>query len=153
VSPLPAPKVVACAHCGRRNRVPVAVKGTPRCAACHEPLPWVVDAGDDTFAALVEEATVPVLVDVWAPWCGPCRMVSPVLDQLATEKAGQVKLAKVDADQNPGLSRRFDVQAIPTLLVLDRGRVVARQVGAAPAPRLRVWLDEALKTARKAGGA
>jgi thioredoxin 2 len=87
---------------------------------------------------------VPVLVDFWADWCGPCRMVSPVLDTLARERAGAIKLVKVDVDASPALSRRFDVQAIPTLMVLVDGKVAARQAGAAPAPALRSWLDGAL---------
>jgi len=107
-------------------------------------LPWIVDAGDNDFAEVAEQATVPVLVDVWAPWCGPCRMVSPVLEQLATEKAGELKLVKVNADEAPQISQRFGVQAIPTLLVLRNGQVVAQQVGAAPAQVLRPWLEDAM---------
>jgi thioredoxin 2 len=103
-----------------------------------------VDAGDADFSTVAEQSTVPVLVDFWAVWCGPCRMVSPVLDKLAREREGAVKLVKVDVDKNPGLSRRFDVQAIPTLMVIVDGKVAARQAGAAPAEVLRTWLDRAL---------
>jgi thioredoxin 2 len=137
--------VVRCENCGRRNRVPAAATGTPRCASCHQPLPWIVDAGDDDFAEVAEQASVPVLVDLWAPWCGPCRMVSPALAQLAGELAGRVKLVKVNVDQAPKLQQRFGVQAIPTLMVLRKGQVVARQAGAAPAPALRAWLEQALQ--------
>ncbi len=63
--------------------------GTPRCGFCHHPLPWIADAGDDTFSEIAEKASIPVLVDLWAPWCGPCRMVSPALEQLATQLAGR----------------------------------------------------------------
>ncbi len=136
--------VVTCENCGKKNRLPVAAGGAPRCGNCHRPLPWVVDAGDDTFAQVVEQASLPVLVDLWAPWCGPCRMVSPVLQHLAGELAGKLKLVKVNADEAPQTSARFEVQAIPTLLLIHRGEVVARQVGAAPAPALRSWLAEAL---------
>jgi thioredoxin 2 len=104
----------------------------------------VVDAGDETFAEIAETATVPALVDLWAPWCGPCRMVSPELEKLAAERAGRLKLVKVNADEAPRLSQRFEVQAIPTLLVLRDGKVLAKQVGAAPARVLRTWLDHAL---------
>jgi thioredoxin 2 len=137
-------KVVTCPNCQHRNRVPAAAQGTPRCGNCHRPLPWIVDAGDNDFAEVVEQATIPVLVDLWAPWCGPCRRVSPVLEQLAVEKAGEVKLVKINADEAPQLSRRFNVQSIPTLLVLRQGQVVAEQVGAAAATALRPWLEDAI---------
>ncbi|SDZ34580.1 thioredoxin 2 [Amycolatopsis xylanica] len=136
--------VVVCAHCGHKNRVPAAAAGTPKCGHCHEPLPWIVDAGDHDFAEVAERATMPVLVDLWATWCGPCRQVSPALAQLAKERAGKVKLVKVDVDQAPRLSQRFDVKAVPTLMVLRDGEVVARQPGAAPVHVLREWLDQAL---------
>ncbi len=137
-------EVIRCPHCERRNRVPAAAAGTPRCGNCHRPLPWIVDADDNTFAELAERATIPVVVDLWAPWCGPCRMVSPVLGDLATELAGRIKLVKVNVDESPQLQRRFGVQSIPTLLVLRNGKEIARQVGAAPAPRLRAWVNGTL---------
>lgn len=137
-------KVVTCPNCRHRNRVPAAAPGSPRCGNCRRPLPWIVDAGDNDFAEVVEQATIPVLVDLWAAWCGPCRRVSPVLEQLAVEKAGVLKLVKVDADKAVELSRRFNVQSIPTLLVLRGGQVVAKQVGAAAATALRPWLEDAI---------
>ena len=136
--------IVKCPNCGRKNRVPAAANGTPRCGSCHKPLPWIVDAGDDDFAEVAEQATVPALVDLWAPWCGPCRMVSPALEQLATEMAGKLKLVKVNVDESPKLQQRFGVQAIPTLLLLRNGAVAARQTGAAPAGVLRTWLEQGL---------
>jgi thioredoxin 2 len=92
----------------------------------------------------VEQASVPVVVDLWAPWCGPCRMISPVLEQLAWEFAGQMKLAKVNVDETPALSQRFAVPGIPTLLLMTQGNVIARQTGAAPVGALRKWLKEGL---------
>jgi thioredoxin 2 len=136
--------LIKCPNCGRRNRVPAAANGTPRCGNCHKPLPWIVDAGDDDFAEVAEQASVPALVDLWAPWCGPCRMVSPALEQLATEMAGKLKLVKVNVDESPKLQQRFGVQAIPTLLLLRNGAVAARQTGAAPAAVLRTWLEQGL---------
>jgi thioredoxin 2 len=136
--------VITCPNCGRRNRVPAAASGTPRCGNCHKPLPWIVNAGDDDFAEVAEHASVPALVDLWAPWCGPCRMVSPALEQLATEMAGKLKLVKVNVDESPKLQQRFGVQAIPTLLLLRNGAVAARQTGAAPAGVLRTWLEQGL---------
>ncbi|MFC9589983.1 thioredoxin [Streptomyces sp. NPDC056944] len=135
---------VTCPNCGRGNRIPVAAEGRPRCGHCKQPLPWLVDAGDDDFAEVVERASVPVVVDLWAIWCGPCRMVSPALEQVARDLAGRIKLVKVDVDKNPRLSRRFDVQAVPTLLVLDKGETIARQAGAAPADVLRAWVEQAM---------
>ncbi|MFC9343964.1 thioredoxin [Streptomyces sp. NPDC057020] len=135
---------VTCPNCGRGNRIPVTAEGRPRCGHCKQPLPWVVDAGDDDFAEVVERASVPVVVDLWATWCGPCRTVSPALEQVARDLAGRIKLVKVDVDRNPQLSRRFDVQAVPTLLVLDKGETIARQAGAAPAHVLRAWVEQAM---------
>lgn len=146
--------IIQCPHCGRKNRVPVAAGGRPRCGNCHRALPWIVDALDDTFTEIAVAADQPVIVDMWASWCGPCRMVSPVLEQLATERAGEVKLVKVDVDRAPRLSSRFNVQAVPTLLIMHHGRVVARQAGAAPVGVLRRWFDEALaKDAQSGNGA
>jgi thioredoxin 2 len=140
--------VVQCGNCGRKNRVPAVADGVPRCGNCHGPLPWIAEAADGNFADVVEKTSIPVLVDFWAPWCGPCRMVSPVLEQLAQELAGRIKLVKVNVDLADQASRRFQVQAIPTLVVIHRGEPIARQSGAAPAPQLRAWLEDAL---RKAG--
>jgi len=136
--------VVTCLHCGKRNRVPSVADGVPRCGNCHHSLPWIAEAADDDFAAIAERASIPVLVDFWATWCGPCRMVSPALEQLATERVGVIKLVKVDVDRAPALGQRFQIQAVPTLLVLRGGEVAARQAGAAPVAVLRRWLDDAL---------
>jgi thioredoxin 2 len=137
---------VECRNCGAKNRVPAAAKGMPRCGKCRTPLRWVVDASDDEFHAIVDESSLPVLVDVWASWCGPCRMVSPALEKLAEELAGELKLVKVNADDNPEVSRRFEVQAIPTLVILDHGKVVDKQIGALPEHQLRSWLKSKLPT-------
>jgi len=138
-------ELVTCPSCGRRNRVPSAASGVPHCGNCHRPLPWVADADDYTFAEIAEAATVPVLVDLWAPWCAPCRIVSPALERLARDLAGRIKLVKVNVDDSPKLQQRFGVQAIPTLMVLRDGQVVARQAGALPPAALRTWVDEAIK--------
>jgi thioredoxin 2 len=135
------PSTVTCPHCGKRNRVPAAAEGKPRCANCRRWLPWIAAADDLDFPDVVEKASVPVLVDVWASWCKPCLMVSPALEQLAAERAGQLKLVKVDIDRAPAIAQRFTVRAVPTLLLIDHGQVVARQSGAASVAVLRKWLD------------
>ena len=138
--------IVTCPNCSKKNRVPAVADSIPKCGNCHQPLPWIADAGDDDFAEVAERAPVPVLVDLWATWCGPCRMVSPALERLATDRRGQIKLVKVDVDQAARLSQRFEVRAVPTLMVLRDGEVLARQPGAAPEPALRNWLDQALRS-------
>lgn len=142
-----AKSVVACPSCGQKNRLPEWAEGTPSCASCKSPLPWVVDAGDADFGEIADRSKLPVLVDLWAPWCGPCRMVSPALEKLAADLAGQFKLVKVNVDQAPRLARRFNAQSIPTLVVLSGGRELGRQVGASPPPQLRRWLEGSLKKA------
>lgn len=132
--------VVACPSCGTKNRVPTSATGSPVCAACKASLPWLVEATQNDLDAALH-ATVPVLVDLWAPWCGPCRMVAPILEDLATARAGRLKVVKVNVDELPGVSARYGVQGIPTLLLLRDGREVARQVGAAPRHALEQWLD------------
>lgn len=136
-------RVTECPSCGTKNRVPVVAKGRPQCASCHEPLPWLVDAGDADFAAATNIDRL-VLVDLWAPWCGPCRMVAPILERLAVRYAGQVKVVKVNVDDNPGTAARFDASSIPTLVMLRDGTTVARMVGAQPEPVLRTRIDALL---------
>jgi thioredoxin 2 len=137
-------ELVPCRHCGRRNRVLAAAPGAPRCGNCHQPLPWIAEADDTTFAEVAEAASIPVVLDLWAPWCGPCRLVSPALEEVAATLAGRVKLVKVNVDGSPQLQERFGVRAIPTLIVLRQGQAAASRSGAAPAADLRAWVEEAI---------
>jgi len=137
--------VVACGACAKRNRVPDAAAGVPTCAACHQPLPWEVEANDATFTAAVD-TKIAVLVDLWAPWCGPCRAVSPSVEAIGRRLAGRLKTVKVNVDEAPGVAAQLAVQGIPTLLVWRDGREVARQVGALPAVQLERWVSDHLET-------
>ena len=138
-----APRVVACPSCGTKNRLPADATGRPQCASCHAPLPWIVDVGDSGFAAATRTDQL-VLVDLWAPWCGPCRMVAPILERLATRYAGRVKVVKVNVDDNPRTAARYDAKSIPTLVMLRNGATVARLVGAQPEPVLRKRIEALL---------
>jgi thioredoxin 2 len=113
-------------------------------------LPWVVDADSETFSAETT-ASVPVVVDFWAAWCAPCRMISPVLEELATRRAGHLKIVKVDVDANQGLAVRFGAQSIPLLVVIRDGREVDRIVGALPRSALEQRLAPVLEGAARAG--
>lgn len=104
---------------------------------------------DDEFEKVVLQSTVPVIVDFWAPWCVPCRMVAPTLDKLANEKAGELVIAKVNTDENPQWAMHFGVRGIPTMLFIVDGKVVHEQVGALPEPVLRKVLDQFMEVAAK----
>jgi thioredoxin 2 len=131
--------ILTCANCGAKNRIRPSARGAPHCGTCGKALPWVVDANELTFE--VETKAQPtVVVDLWAPWCGPCRFVSPILEELAREHAGRLKVVKVNVDENKKLAVRYDAMSIPTLVVLKDGKVVDRIVGALPKPQLSARL-------------
>jgi thioredoxin 2 len=140
------PAIVTCSNCGKKNRVPAIAEGVPRCGNCHEPLPWIAEVDAGTFDAAVE-ADMPVMVDFWAPWCAPCRMVTPAVEALARNRAGSLKVVKLNIDTAPDLAARYVVLGIPLLLLMQEGREVNRLVGAAPEPQIREWLDRQLAAA------
>ncbi|HEY2704948.1 MAG TPA: thioredoxin [Candidatus Dormibacteraeota bacterium] len=140
----PAAQVITCPTCGSTNRVPNAARGKPTCARCHNPLPWLVAAGDADFDRVAVDSDLPVLVDLWAPWCGPCHMLAPHVEKAAQTFAGRLKVVKVNVDEAPRVAERFGVRGVPTLLVLDHGGPVARQVGALPGSQLERWIEGAL---------
>ena len=144
-------ELVRCGACGAQNRVPrekLAEGRQPVCGQCKALLVIggrPVTVTDATFSAEVERSPVPVLIDCWAPWCGPCRMVAPALDALAAELVGRLRVAKVNVDDNPGVSARFGVQSIPTLLLLKDGRLVDRMVGAQSKSEIARWVQRVLQ--------
>ncbi len=130
---------LVCADCGKKNRIRPSPRGAPHCGSCGKPLPWLVAATDETFD-LEAKAAPAVLVDLWAPWCGPCRIVGPIVEELARDYAGRLKVVKVNVDDNRVTAERFQAYSIPTLVVLKDGRTVDRIVGALPKSQLAIRL-------------
>ena len=130
---------IACAHCAATNRVPAARLGEdPTCGRCGQALlaGEPVELTDANFEAVVGKTDLPVVVDFWAPWCGPCRMMAPAFEQAAAQLKGRALLVKVNSDDNPLTSSRFGIRSIPTLVKLDHGRELARRSGALPAGQI-----------------
>lgn len=131
-------RIIQCQNCGARNRLSdrAAAGKAPVCGKCHQPLSDAIRkpvlVTDANFNSVVSGSSIPVLLDLWAAWCGPCRMIAPVIEQLAVELAGSVLVGKLDVDANPQTASRFGVQSIPTILILKDGREVDRLVGAQP---------------------
>jgi thioredoxin 2 len=137
--------IVTCPHCGKKNRLRPSAEGTPRCGNCHNPLPWLVDATPQTFDEELK-ASVPVVVDFWAPWCGPCRMIAPALESQARKHAGALKVVRLNVDEAPELSQRYSVQGIPLLVIFRDGEERDRLVGAVPERQIEAWIEPHIKT-------
>lgn len=135
------PNVASCPSCGAKNRLPVVASGSPRCAKCQTALPWQVEAGDQEFADAIATSRL-VLVDLWAPWCGPCRMVAPVLEKLAAEFSTSLKVVKVNVDESPRTAQRYEARSIPMLLFMRDGELVDTVVGAQPEHVLRARIEQ-----------
>ncbi len=137
-----------CEACGTTNRIPARhLAHTGKCGSCHAPIPPLDEpldvAGDEQFAALVNESPVPVLIDFWAEWCGPCRMAAPEVKALAKEMAGRALVLKVDTEALFQLAGRFRIQSIPNFVVMRGGKVVRQQAGLVPRDQMRRWLEDA----------
>jgi len=130
---------IACAHCGATNRVPATrLEDDPTCGRCGQGLlaGAPVELTDANFEAVVSKTDLPVVVDFWAPWCGPCRMMAPAFEQAASQLKGRALLVKVNSDDNPLTASRFGIRSIPTLVKLDHGRELSRRSGALPAGQI-----------------
>jgi thioredoxin 2 len=138
---------IACPHCARLNRVDLArAADRPKCGACGRPiaLDRPLALTDATFDRVLADSPVPLVVDFYADWCGPCKMMAPILDQVTAQRTGDALFAKVDTDRNPGVSRRFGIASIPTTIAFRGGREVARRMGAMPRPQLEALVDQAV---------
>ena len=136
-----------CASCGQRNRIPFSTRQA-RCGRCKTDLPPPAEpievSGSDSFDALVSSVSQPVVVDFWAPWCGPCRMVAPELERVSAANAGRLIVVKVNTDQLTELGERFSIRSIPTMAVFHHGREVARTTGAMPADQIEAFVRNAI---------
>ena len=138
------PSIVRCPSCGKLNRLAASpTNKSPTCGNCKKPLfpPEPVKGTDANWAQDVDKSPIPVLVDFWAPWCGPCRAVAPVMDKIAAERAGRLKVLKLNVDENPQTAAKFQVQAIPTMILFKDGKVLDQIRGAVPKPALDKRLD------------
>jgi thioredoxin 2 len=140
--------ILTCQACGQKNRVPAdKLTDGGRCGQCKaalaSPQQSITIQDEAAFDEIIQHAHVPVLVDFWAPWCGPCKMAAPHLEQVAKQHQGRALVLKVNTDEQPGLASRYQVRGIPHFVVLDKGAVVKQQSGVVPAQVMSQWLDAA----------
>jgi len=139
--------IIACPQCNQLNRVPKSkISADGKCGSCGKPLinEQVINLNQDSFQRHIDKSELPILVDFWAPWCGPCKMMAPVLDEAAIKLSPNVRVAKVNTEVEQTLAARFNIRSIPTLAIFFKGKELDRMAGALPLPQVLQWTNQTL---------
>ena len=137
-----------CQKCGAKNKIPAKhLADVGKCGSCKAPLQaeaGPIEADPELFDEVLRDATVPVLVDFWAEWCGPCRMIAPALEEISGAMGDKITILKLNVDENPKTASKYGVMSIPTLMIFKDGEIASKQVGAAPKQKLQQWISTAM---------